>query len=317
MTSIIAAKSQAQAKLLYAPDPARPLSTPDEPLVANFLLDMANYLGNPSSPAGNMLDIVPSSSMSSVSVSSRNGDSQNGFLVAAHAVLALHQLLPYAPSNGDEYGAPVPLPTLQSAETALKALHLLSKSITVNPAYGRTRTQALLLDALPRVLNLIDIFSAASCSSWSHLALITSNRDMIHELIAGLQDACTALEKSSPGGTSEANLKAALQRSSLPLATVADSYQLLQSSGSGRISPGLAPLIHGNGGPQVHNDGHSGSASGTSSWDLFDADAAQAAAQTLGTFGDIEYADSPGIVASLQNYLPEGNSYPFDFPSAQ
>lgn len=300
MTSIIHIKTQAQAKQIYAPDPARPLPSAEEPLIANWLLDMAGALSASNSTPGTSAASLSSRASSN---SSRSAESQNGFLIAAHAVLALHELLPFAPSNGDEFGAPVPLPTVQSTEAALRALHLLARSITTNVTHGRTRTQALLLDAMPRTLSLLDLFASTAFQSPSHFSLVAEQRDMIHELLAGLTEACTALEKTSPGGSMESGVRAALERSRLSLGNVADICQAAVVK-SGRVSPGLATLIHGDGGPQPASD----------QWEFFNGDLGQTTPHTLDF--TIGYGDSTTDAAAALQYMNDQSSFPFDFPAA-
>ena len=320
MTSIITIKSQAQAKSLFAPDPARPLASVEEPQVATWLLEMASYLGNSASP--------PSTSNAVAPVATSGSDSQNGFLVAAHAVLALHQLLPYAPSKGEEYGSPVPVPTIESSRTALQALYVLSKSIATNTAHGRTRTQALLLDAMPRVLSLLEIFRSTSLCSIEHFSLVTSHRDMIHELLSGLTQACSALERSSPGGGTEASMRAALERSQLQLGAIADTgsqiaplpHVAATTFKSGRRSPSLADLVDDFGYPQIESHQSSGSSSRTDSWQLFDSEVGQSASpalhQPLEAYNELGYNAELGAQEGLHSYMPAHQPYTFDFPTS-
>ena len=234
ITAIITIKNQAQAKDLFAPDPPRPLAivANEDAHVATWLLELAKYFKDSPSPSAAPPNIVTpdtgkhGNNHQNQVVLARSAVSENSrsFLTVAHAILALHQILPYAPASsggGDnDYGTPVPLPTVESLRTALEAVHLLSQNITGSNPRSRTRTQALLLDAMPRVLSLLEVFSSTSMTSLDHFMLMTSHRDTVQELTRDLTKACAGLE----GGMapSETGLRAAVQRASASLTAIAE-----------------------------------------------------------------------------------------------
>lgn len=234
ITAIITIKNQAQAKDLFAPDPPRPLAivANEDAHVATWLLELAKYFKDSPSASATPPNIISietgkhgnKDQLQVVSAQSTISENSRSFLTVAHAILALHQILPYAPaSNGggdNDYGSPVPLPTVESLRTALEAVHLLSQNITGSNPRSRTRTQALLLDAMPRVLSLLEIFSSTSMTSLDHFMLMTSHRDTVHELTRDLTKACAGLESGMT--SSETGLRAAVHRASASLTAIAE-----------------------------------------------------------------------------------------------
>ena len=234
ITAIITIKNQAQAKDLFAPDPPRPLAivAHEDAHVATWLLELAKYFKDSPSPSAAPPNIVTLETgkhghgQQSQLVLTKSAVSENSrsFLTVAHAILALHQILPYAPASsgaGDnDFGTPVPLPTVESLRTALEAVHLLSQNITGSNPRSRTRTQALLLDAMPRVLSLLEVFSSTSMTSLDHFMLMTSHRDTVHELTRDLTKACAGLECGMV--PSDTGLRAAVQRASASLTAIAE-----------------------------------------------------------------------------------------------
>lgn len=217
---IVALKNQSQARNLFTPDPPRPLAVIDdeEAQIATWLVDLAKFYHTASSSetdsqSGNSQALVPQTKVS---------ESSRSFLVASHAVLALHQILPYATASSNAYGSPLPLPTVESLRTALTALHLVARSIQVSSPGSRTRTQAILLDAMPRILSLLDILTSSSLSSLDHFVLVTSQRNTVHQLLDDLNRAIACMSSPSARTPSLDSCGQALEKSSKGLRTVVD-----------------------------------------------------------------------------------------------
>lgn len=210
MTQLIsvlgALKSPKQAKNLFAPDPARPLAIVaegDEAYVAKWLLDLAKYHKHSATPDSSLATSAgeANDTMQLVKTDKKATDESKAFLVVAHAILALYQLLPFTTYNTNESGVPIPLPTFESLRTALQALHLLSQSIATSSAtLNPTRSQALLLDAMPRITALLDLFSSTALNSLDHFILVTSNRHTVRELLFDLGRACSTFAPYSMTG---------------------------------------------------------------------------------------------------------------------
>ncbi|KAK9893643.1 hypothetical protein P389DRAFT_114546 [Cystobasidium minutum MCA 4210] len=242
---IVTLKSQSQAKNLFAPDPPRPLAVIDdeEAQIATWLVDLAKYYHKSSDAPDASINGVMNGQQQMV-VQNKLSDSSRSFLVASHAVLALHQILPYATTASNAYGSPLPLPTVESLRTALTALHLVARSIQVSAPGTRTRTQAILLDAMPRVLSLLEVFTSSSLSSLDHFVLVTSQRQLVHELLDDLNRAIACMSSPGAGTPSLDSCGTALAKSSKSLRTVVDIGMELQQrqDGSNTMSlPGSVP----------------------------------------------------------------------------
>lgn len=229
---IISIKSQSQARNIFAPDPPRPLAVLDDEdaRIAGWLVDLAQFYeksGSQSNALG-LGDLPSAESNGAVTIS----DSSRAFMVVSHAILALHQVLPYAPNSSTSFGSPMPLPTIESLRTALKALHVVSRSIQISAPNSRTRTQAVLLDAMPRILSLIDIFTNASLSSLDHFVMMTAQRDMVHELLGDLRRAVSSMGSHAMHARSLDSCCSTLEKASKGLRAVVDIGSQLQNQPS-------------------------------------------------------------------------------------
>jgi hypothetical protein len=176
---------------------------------------------------------------------------------------------------------------------------------------------------MPRVLSLLEIFSSSSVSSIDHFMLVTSHRDMILELLAGLTQACAALERSAPPGGPEASLKAAMERYTVRLGSVADSGNAVvvaqpqlaaDTFKSGRRSPTLADLVEGFGYSQLDGHTSAGSSSRADSWQLFDSQSVSPAVQQpLEPFSELAFQPEQDVGTALHPYMPS-HPYSFEFP---
>jgi hypothetical protein len=232
---IVTLKNQAQAKNLFTPTPLRPLAVIDdeEAHISNWLVDLARfYKISEASPAS--LQVVSSAGRQSLDVGGKLSESSRAFLVVSHAVLSLHQILPYATGSNSQYGSPLPLPTVDSLHTALQALHLMAGSIQISAPHSRTRTQAILLDAMPRILALLDIFTTSSLSSLDHFVLLTTQRAMVHELLEDLNRAVASMAAASMHTRALESCASTLEKASRGLRTVVDIGNELQSRQAGQ-----------------------------------------------------------------------------------
>lgn len=233
---IVSLRNQKQAKNLFVPDPPRPLAVMDdeEAQIATWLVDLAKYYNadtadNTCSGVSGQHQLVQQNKLSETS---------RAFLVVSHAVLALHQILPYTTSSSNSYGSPLPLPTVESLRTALSALHLVARSIQSAAPGSRTRTQAILLDAMPRILSLLDIFTSSALSSLDHFVLVTSQRNTVHDLLDDLNRAVASMNQPSSRASPIVSCGDALEKSSKGLRTVVDIGSELQNTQRG-------PVVHG------------------------------------------------------------------------
>jgi hypothetical protein len=82
---------------------------------------------------------------------------------------------------------------------------------------------------MPRILSLLDIFTSSSLSSLDHFVLVTSQRDLVHELLNDLNHAIACMSSSSSRTVGLDNCGEALEKSSRGLRTVVDIGLELQS----------------------------------------------------------------------------------------
>ena len=229
-------KSPAQAKGLFAPDPSKPLQMVKEDQdahIANWLLELAkSYRHSTASFLEDGNEVLTVDTQHSVTRQDSSFGSSRAFLVVAHAILALYQLLPFPPLNPNPCGVPMLPPAIDSLKTALHALHLLSKNITTAMPNSRTRTQALLLDAMPRVVAFLDLFTTTSLDSLDHFILVASHKDVIGELTRDLSVACIALQGDS-GQAGSLGPAAYFEQASKALQAVAGSTQDVQAKPEG------------------------------------------------------------------------------------
>lgn len=218
---IVALRNQQQVKNMFAPDPPRPLAVIDdeEAQIATWLVDLAKYYQSSDVTERGAVNM---SGQQQVASQKRLSDSSRSFLIASHAVLALHQILPYATSTSNSYGNPLPLPTVESLQTALSALHVLARSIQVAAPGTRTRTQAILLDSMPRILSLLEVCTSSALSSLDHFVAVMSQRRLVHELLDDLNRAIACMNSPSLIAPNLDSCGDALGKSSKGLRTVVD-----------------------------------------------------------------------------------------------
>jgi hypothetical protein len=231
---IVALRNQQQVKNMFTPDPPRPLAVIDdeEAQIATWLVDLAKYYQTSDAAESGTMNMPGQQQLVS---QAKLSDSSRSFLVASHAVLALHQILPYATSTSNSYGNPLPLPTVESLKTALSALHLLARSIQVAVPGTRTRTQAILLDSMPRILSLLDVFTSSALSSLDHFVTVMSQRQVVHELLDDLNRAIACMNSPSLLAPNLDSCGDALGKSSKGLRTVVDIGVELQNKQQGNV----------------------------------------------------------------------------------
>ena len=245
---IATVKNHDRLRQLFHPEPRKPLKTPSQREVATldtarpaaWLVDVAKLYNVSEDTANRLIDALPPG-QSPVPLIDSLSRSSRSFMVVASTLLALHQLLPCAMPTGEhaEVGAPSPLPTVDAMKNSLDALQLLSMSVGSDRMQGRSRTQAMLLDAMPRIVDMLDLFSTSALGSLDHFVLVTSESDTIVALLRDLNNAILVLEAETPDSYVTA-CRTALQRAATALQCISSiSTDSGTSSGTG-ISDGTA-----------------------------------------------------------------------------